>query len=241
MTEVCSAQSHRAERATLHAVLLVVCALFTVMLLTSCSGNNQTATEPPTSDVDALSLSEVVLSDTPIDKETLAKMEAEAAAAEAAANAPDSLEEAIAASKAVEERIAAGDSSAKICYLTLDDGPSENTQAILGTLAEKGVKATWFIQGNSPQIDMVTDIANAGHAIGLHTYSHDYATLYASDSAYFADLDAVQQAVSSRIGHTCDIVRFPGGTSNGVSANYCSDIMSRLTESVPAAGFQYFD
>lgn len=152
-----------------------------------------------------------------------------------------SLDESIAASYAVEQRITDGDATAKICYLTLDDGPSENTAAILAILNEKNVPATWFIQGNSAQIDLVGDIANAGHAIGLHTYSHDYAQLYASDDAYFADLAAVQEAVSSRIGHTVDIVRFPGGTSNAVSANYNAGIMTRLTQSVPAAGYQYFD
>ena len=85
------------------------------------------------------------------------------------------------------------------------------------------------------------NISDAGHGIGLHTFTHDYAQLYASDDAYFADLAAVQDAVSSRIGRTVDIVRFPGGTSNTVSANYSKGIMSRLVQSVPAQGYQYFD
>lgn len=35
----------------------------------------------------------------------------------------------------------------KVVYYTFDDGPSKNTIAILDTLKEKGVKATFFVTG----------------------------------------------------------------------------------------------
>lgn len=141
----------------------------------------------------------------------------------------------------IEARIAAGDATAKICYLTFDDGPSANTAGILKVLKEKDAVATFFVKGTSDMLSMVKDEEAAGCAVGLHTYSHDYAQIYSSDAAYFQDLAAIQDAVTAQLGHSVNIVRFPGGTSNTVSVSYSSGIMTRLTQSVPAAGYQYFD
>lgn len=127
----------------------------------------------------------------------------------------------------------------KVCYLTFDDGPCENTLAILNILARYNAKATFFVKGNSKCIDYVKNIKDAGHAVGLHTYTHDYKQLYASDAAYFNDLNAVSAAVEQRIGNV-KLVRFPGGSSNEVS-KHCPGIMTRLTKSVPEAGYAYFD
>lgn len=191
------------------------------------------------SDVEAMAdLEEAVKEPEAIETPKPSEPEPEARPAPAPATSPEAV---LAEGAAVEERIANGDASAKICYLTFDDGPSDNTLDILDALREKGVYATFFIKGNSDRIDLVKNISDAGHGIGLHTFTHDYAQLYASDDAYFADLAAVQDAVSSRIGRAVDIVRFPGGTSNTVSANYSKGIMSRLVQSVPAQGYQYFD
>ena len=40
---------------------------------------------------------------------------------------------------------------------------------------------------------------------------------------------------------SADIVRFPGGSSNTISARYCSGIMSQLVYEVEDRGFQYCD
>ena len=128
----------------------------------------------------------------------------------------------------------------KVCYLTFDDGPCENTLAILNILARYNAKATFFVKGNSKCIDYVKNIKDAGHAVGLHTYTHVYEQLYASDAAYFNDLNAVSAAVEQRIGNV-KLVRFPGGSSNVVSKKHCLGIMTRLTKSVPEAGYAYFD
>lgn len=128
----------------------------------------------------------------------------------------------------------------KVCYLTFDDGPCENTLAILDILARYNAKATFFVKGNSKCIDYVKNIKDAGHAVGLHTYTHVYEQLYASDAAYFNDLNAVSAAVEQRIGNV-KLVRFPGGSSNVVSKKHCPGIMTRLTKSVPEAGYAYFD
>ena len=130
----------------------------------------------------------------------------------------------------------------KVVYLTIDDGPSENTQAVLDILDRYGCKATFFVVGhNADYFPMISEAYRRGHTIGLHTYSHDYAEVYASEDAYFADLDAIGQVVREQIGYIPCFIRFPGGSSNDISANYSEGIMSRLVEQVRARGYQYFD
>ncbi len=63
--------------------------------------------------------------------------------------------------------------------LTYDDGPSaEFTPQVLADLAQRGLKATFFVIGanvvKNPQI--LIDTYKAGHTIGIHTWNHDYLT-----------------------------------------------------------------
>ena len=130
----------------------------------------------------------------------------------------------------------------KVVYLTFDDGPSENTGEILDILKEKNAKATFFVTGNNQEHDdMIKRAFSEGHSIGLHTYTHDYATVYASEDAYFADLQKVSDLVESITGTKSMIIRFPGGSSNTVSAKYVKGLMTTLTKAVRDKGYQYFD
>lgn len=47
--------------------------------------------------------------------------------------------------------------------------------------------------------------------------------------------------VAEQIGYVPCFIRFPGGSSNEISANYNQGIMSRLVDAVRARGYQYFD
>jgi peptidoglycan/xylan/chitin deacetylase (PgdA/CDA1 family) len=133
-------------------------------------------------------------------------------------------------------------SNAKTLYLTFDDGPSKNTQAVLDVLDSYGIKATFFVTGiDADYADMIKVAHDKGNTIGLHTYSHDYASVYASVDAYFADLDAIGQLVKEQIGYVPCFIRFPGGSSNAISANYTRGIMSTLSDAVQARGYQYYD
>lgn len=127
-----------------------------------------------------------------------------------------------------------------IVYLTFDDGPSDNTLKILDILKESGVTATFFVKGTS-KIEYVKNIADAGHAVGLHTDSHDYKALYASDEAYFDDLTRVGNKVNDILGYVPKIMRFPGGSSNTISKKYNEGIMTRLVSAVEEKGYSYFD
>lgn len=124
-------------------------------------------------------------------------------------------------------------------YLTFDDGPGYYTRRLLEILAKYNVKATFFVV-NTGYIDLISEIAAQGHSIGIHSITHNYSQIYASEEAFFKDLYGMQEIIRQKTGITTTLMRFPGGSSNMVSSfNY--GIMTRLTQAVTEKGFQYFD
>lgn len=60
--------------------------------------------------------------------------------------------------------------------LTFDDGPSpDTTPRVLAQLNSAGVPATFFLVGKKVERhpELVRDIVQAGHQVGLHGYAHD--------------------------------------------------------------------
>ncbi|MDO4271933.1 MAG: polysaccharide deacetylase family protein [Candidatus Saccharibacteria bacterium] len=130
----------------------------------------------------------------------------------------------------------------RVVYLTFDDGPSAITGDVLDALDRYGVKATFFVTGNGQNYNGYIKTAQArGHAIGLHTYTHNYGLVYQSDQAYFDDLGRISAMVNDLTGQQSKLVRFPGGSSNTISRHYSNGIMSRLATEVRRQGYQYFD
>lgn len=127
----------------------------------------------------------------------------------------------------------------KVCYLTFDDGPSENTLKVLNILKTGNAKATFFVMGTQ-RLEYINIIKSEGHTLGLHTDTHDW-TLYKTEETYFADLYAIREKVKSLTGIESNIIRFPGGSSNSKSRSYNKGIMTRLTKSVVEKGFYFFD
>ncbi len=129
----------------------------------------------------------------------------------------------------------------KVVYLTFDDGPGPYTQELLDVLAKYNVKATFFVtNSNSKYQNMIYQEYAAGHAIGIHTYCHDYDKIYASEDAYFEDLQAMQDVIVAQTGQSTNIIRFPGGSSNTVS-DITPGLMTTLSQEVQNRGYQYFD
>ena len=130
----------------------------------------------------------------------------------------------------------------KICYLTFDDGPSDNTLKILEILSTYNVKATFFVTNYAQsKIEYLPQTHAAGHTIGLHSNTHKYATIYKSTDAFFKDLNALSDKVFNITGIRSKVIRFPGGGSNKVSKSICKGIMTRLTNQVRIQGYAYFD
>ena len=128
----------------------------------------------------------------------------------------------------------------KVCYLTFDDGPSENTKPILDVLEKKGVKATFFVKHNGNP-ELLKTIADAGHTVAIHTYSHDYGKIYKSTDAFFEDLYKIQNEIEQYTGVKTKICRFPGGSSNTISRSYCKGVVTSIAARMKQEGFIYFD
>ena len=131
-------------------------------------------------------------------------------------------------------------SNGKVIYLTFDDGPSEHTPKLLDILDKYQVKATFFVVYASNQ-EVLKRMADSGHAIAIHSATHNYAQIYSSTAAYWSDLQTVQHKIEVATGIRTMMVRFPGGSSNSVSIEYCPGIMTELTRDLVNNGYQYYD
>ena len=102
----------------------------------------------------------------------------------------------------------------KVVYLTFDDGPSTVvTGRILDTLKKENIKATFFVVGDrvKGREDTLRRIAREGHTIGVHSQTHDYGQIYASDEALLLDVQKCADTVRRVTGITPRVYRFPGG------------------------------
>ncbi len=124
------------------------------------------------------------------------------------------------------------DDGIKRVYLTFDDGPSYNTAQILDVLAEYDVKATFFVTGDTTeeQRALYSRIVEEGHSIGVHSYSHRYSEIYASEEAFFEDFYMMSDYVYDITGIRPTICRLPGGSSNTVSNIKMADVVNELEE-----------
>ena len=130
----------------------------------------------------------------------------------------------------------------KIIYLTFDDGPGPYTARLLDILDRHNAKATFFVTGNNRSYNYLIGRAAArGHAIGNHTYSHDYSYIYRSEANFWRDFDKTQAIIKEQTGYGTNLLRFPGGSSNQVSRSYSYGIMTRLAKQCSQRGYVYFD
>lgn len=124
-------------------------------------------------------------------------------------------------------------------YLTFDDGPSANTDAILDILDDYNIKATFFVCGKDTETfgEQYKRIVADGHSIGMHSYSHAFGDIYSSGEAFAADYEKIHSLIQDTTGVDTKLYRFPGGSSNRVSNIGMSTFINYLNEQ----GAVYFD
>ena len=129
--------------------------------------------------------------------------------------------------------------SQKKIYLTFDDGPSSNTDEILDILKAYDVKATFFVVGKTDEASRKAyrRIVEEGHTLGMHSYSHSYADIYASEEDFQTDMKKLQEYLYELTGVWPRFYRFPGGSSNTVS----NIDMQKLADWLTDQGVTYFD
>ena len=125
----------------------------------------------------------------------------------------------------------------KVCYLTIDDGPTDNTENLLALLKEYDVRVTFFVV-NSQYLNLTKNMQDQGCVVGLHTNSHVFKMCYASYYSYFYGIDTLSKKVEKHTGKRCELLRFPGGTNN----TRCDPLwMRRNLNGALDLGYRVFD
>ncbi|MGP1574493.1 polysaccharide deacetylase family protein [Selenomonas sp.] len=110
-----------------------------------------------------------------------------------------------------------------VAYLTFDDGPdAKNTPRILDILKERGIHATFYVVGNMAEAhpDVLKRIFAEGHAIGNHSYSHNYSILYPNKENFLEEIIHTDEIIYNILGVRPLIVRAPGGAASMFSSGY---------------------
>ncbi len=108
----------------------------------------------------------------------------------------------------------------KVVALTFDDGPWPGTTSeILNILKKNNVKSTFFVVGrnvsNYPQL--MAQIVADGHAVGNHTWSHQYHNHSPASAA--SEIDKTYDIIYKTTGVKSSLFRPPGGfLNNGLVA-----------------------
>ena len=132
----------------------------------------------------------------------------------------------------------------EVAYLTFDDGPSPITEEILDILKDYQVPATFFVIGKDTSFGyrMYQRMVEEGHALGNHTYSHDYSRIYEAPQAFMEDFYRLEELLNRAAGVRPDIMRFPGGSRSASALETASyDIIGDIIPKLQEEGYVYFD
>jgi len=128
----------------------------------------------------------------------------------------------------------------KTAYITFDDGPSSTTTKILDILKKRDIKATFFVvtgDYNAPNLDLLKQINDEGHALGIHSHSHIYKEIYDSKESFLKEINDSFNIIYEKTSVKPTVIRFPGGSIN----KFNSDIYEDITSEVLNRNFRYYD
>ena len=103
--------------------------------------------------------------------------------------------------------------------LTFDDGPqSKNTLKVLDSLEKYGARGTFFILGSNiaGNEEILKRMAEAGHQIGSHSWSHLDFTLL-PESGVWSEVTRTMDKILEVTGQRVTMIRPPYGASNRIS------------------------
>ncbi len=102
-------------------------------------------------------------------------------------------------------------------WLTVDDGPTDDTPAVLDLFDAHGVKATFFVKGALAEShpDLIREIVRRGHTIGNHSYSHPSATFWCLPAWKIAEqIERCNLVLANILGAPPRLFRAPVGMKN---------------------------
>lgn len=106
---------------------------------------------------------------------------------------------------------------AKHVWLTIDDGPTDDTPAVLDLFEQHGVKATFFVKGvlAEQKPELMRAIVARGHTVANHTHTHPAGSFWcALPGRVAAELDACNHALARVTGSASRWFRAPVGMKN---------------------------
>jgi chitin deacetylase len=111
-------------------------------------------------------------------------------------------------------------SNRKIIALTFDDGPWSSTEKVLNILKENQIPATFFMVGKhiSARPQIAQKVVLAGHAVGNHTWSHQYGKYTTATAA--AEIQRTSDLLYQATGTRTTLFRPPAGILNNGLAAY---------------------
>lgn len=105
----------------------------------------------------------------------------------------------------------------KLIALTFDDGPRRSTTTrLLDGLAQRGVRATFFLIGKNVEVnqDLVLRMEAEGHQVGIHTYDHRGNLLGLNQADFAAQVDRTRNILGEILGHNDFVFRPPYGLTD---------------------------
>jgi chitin deacetylase len=126
--------------------------------------------------------------------------------------------------------------------LTFDDGPwPTTTSQVLDILKKNNVKATFFMVGQQvekyPQL--VKRVVSEGHAVGNHTWNHQYHFFNEADAA--RELDHTSKLIYKTTGVKTSLFRPPGGIlTNGLVSYAHAKKYGIIMWSVDSIDWRYY-
>jgi peptidoglycan/xylan/chitin deacetylase (PgdA/CDA1 family) len=105
----------------------------------------------------------------------------------------------------------------KEVWLTIDDGPTDDTTAVLDLFDSRGVKATFFVKGMLADRypEFINEMVRRGHTIANHSYSHPSATFWCLPPSRIAQqIERCNDSLARILGAPPKLFRAPVGTKN---------------------------
>ena len=144
----------------------------------------------------------------------------------------------------LEEKIQNGETDVRICYWTLDDGPTYITKNFLDALDEmdEHVHVTFFTanQANdSPdEEEMLRREMTSGHSVQNHSYAHvtlASGSVYVSVESFKEQIMLQDEWLYNVTGFHPTIFRFPGGSAWG------RDLLPGAVDAIKELGYEWVD
>jgi peptidoglycan/xylan/chitin deacetylase (PgdA/CDA1 family) len=112
----------------------------------------------------------------------------------------------------VQGRVKGRNEAANCVYITIDDGPSELVDQILGVLDDLRAPATWFVTGRlvAQRTSQTKEILAAGHGLGNHSFEHLDAWRH-QRGIIEEDLQRGLDQIEQSTGIACSLTRPPFG------------------------------